>query len=293
MKAEEHSQKDKAKIALACAAHSDPVTKRLHHGDFRITMQQFPEESRTKVLRYWKQSREGHVDVLITNNKKGRCGRKSKLTKELSNEYRRIAEEYASKWIRISLRAFQAELENHWFPSFSLSCSKPPQALEIQQYRPAGASLSHWTVIKIQQDGARPHEMLNKSKTQSPDLNLLNLSYFHSLKSGVEALKVSAKNIDQLSEKVQQAYDQDSGLHLGAFVCLLILKDNGGNQYPKPHTGARNQHKVQDTSVDLTIDIDEYNRVHNDLRNQYINFGHTKWQLKGVGGSIIVEYQHR
>eukprot|EP00981_Chlorochromonas_danica_P009602 scaffold2775_cov171-Ochromonas_danica.AAC.2 len=108
---------------------------------------------------------------------------------------------------------------------------------------------------------------------QSPDLILLDLSFFQSLKSGVEALKVSAKTIDQLSEKVQQAYDQYDRKTLDyiwahLFACYnAILKDNGGNQYPKPHIGARNQHKVQDTSVDLTIDIDEYNRVYDDLRN--------------------------
>eukprot|EP00981_Chlorochromonas_danica_P009925 scaffold2913_cov181-Ochromonas_danica.AAC.19 len=61
----------------------------------------------------------------------------------------------------------------------------------------------------------------------------------------------------------QQAYDQYDRKtldHIWAhlFACYnAILKDNGGNQYPKPHNnGARNQRKVQDTGVNLTMDID-------------------------------------
>eukprot|EP00981_Chlorochromonas_danica_P006333 scaffold1365_cov163-Ochromonas_danica.AAC.23 len=61
----EHSPSMKAKIALACAAHSNPVTKRLHHGAIGIILKQFPGENRRTVLRYWKQAREGRSHRLL------------------------------------------------------------------------------------------------------------------------------------------------------------------------------------------------------------------------------------
>lgn len=102
---------------------------------------------------------------------------------------------------------------------------------------------------------------------QSPDLNINDLGLFHSLKSRVGALKQHANNIAELLIKVRTAFDQYDGEtldHIWAFqiACWTsILKEDGGNQYTKPHSGARLRGAFGGTSVDLTIDTNEYNRV--------------------------------
>lgn len=141
-------------------------------------------------------------------------------------------------------------------------------------------------LVKIQHDGARPHTGLDNpaeiarlgstegwrfkvvtQPAQSPDLNILNLGLFHSLKSRVAAIKQNAVNIDQLIAKVKlayQAYDGKTLDHIWAhsYACWnSILQDNGGNQYKKPHVGARIRPLENGSCVNLEINVDEYNRV--------------------------------
>jgi hypothetical protein len=110
----------------------------------------------------------------------------------------------------------------------------------------------HGWLVKIQQDGARPQTGQNNPQhiaalgstggwqfemvtqpAQSPDLNILDLGFFHSLKSRVEAIKQNATNIDQLIAKVKTAYEQYDAKtldHIWAhlYACWnCILKDNG------------------------------------------------------------------
>eukprot|EP01031_Cornospumella_fuschlensis_P026698 gene26697-32259_t len=113
-------------------------------------------------------------------------------------------------------------------------------------------------LIKIQHDGARPHtgqdnpaEIARMGSTegwrfnvvtqpaQSPDLNILDLGLFHSLKSRVAVLKQHAVNIDQLIAKINVAYQAYHGRtldHIWAhlYACWnSILNVNGCNQYKK------------------------------------------------------------
>lgn len=140
--------------------------------------------------------------------------------------------------------------------------------------------------VKIQQDGAKPHTghgNVNRIEqfanvggwqfrvvtqpVQSPDLNILDLGLFHSLKCRVAHIKRVAHNIDELIEKVHKAYadyDHKTLDHIWAHLIACwnrILRETGGNQYKPPHIHARTRAQNGQSSVDLTVDVDEYNRV--------------------------------
>jgi hypothetical protein len=139
--------------------------------------------------------------------------------------------------------------------------------------------------VKIQQDGASPHTGLNNNNriarfgstggwkfnvfnqpAQSPDLNILDLGLFHSLKCMVGSIKQRADNIDGMIIKVKLAYsnyDYKTLDHIWAHLFAVynaILQDNGGNQYKAPHSGVRKNAQIGSSSVNLTIDLDNYNR---------------------------------
>lgn len=137
--------------------------------------------------------------------------------------------------------------------------------------------------IRIQHDGAKPHgneEMLRQAgladgwnikfvtqPAQSPDLNVMDLGLFNSLKHRVSQIKERALNIDMLIANVQAAYAQYDAHTLDKVWAHqvdcwnAILKVDGSNQYKPPHRGRQNRPQNAGTAVDLTIDIDEYNRV--------------------------------
>ena len=140
--------------------------------------------------------------------------------------------------------------------------------------------------IIIQHDRASPHNGLGNTAAlnvaglahgwhirwrtqpaQSPDLNLLDLGFFHSLKSRVAKVKMGARTIDELIEKVGMAYEDYPWRTLEMIwahqfaVWRVILLVDGDNQYPQPHEGARRRLNGGGEAVDLSIDVDEYNRV--------------------------------
>lgn len=134
----------------------------------------------------------------------------------------------------------------------------------IQQIIPA--IMANWPAslskdIYIQQDNARPHikpsdEEFTHAATQngfniqlifqppqSPDLNVLDLGFFRA----IQALQYQSfpKNLDDLIEKVQDAYDffdsevlKYNWLQL-QWVMVEILKCKGGNNFKNPHHGKR------------------------------------------------------
>jgi hypothetical protein len=141
--------------------------------------------------------------------------------------------------------------------------------------------------IYIQQDGARPHTGRNvmhaietfgstnrwtfKMETQpaqSPDLNILDLGFFHSLKTRVAHLKHQARNLPELVAKIELAfkeYDYNTLNNVWGhlFACYnSILAANGGNQYNAPHSGVRTRAAGGLEAVNLSIDLDNYNRVY-------------------------------
>ena len=104
---------------------------------------------------------------------------------------------------------------------------------------------------------------------QSPDLNILDLGFFHSLKVNVAQLKHRTDKLPDLLVKIKQAYtnyDKDTLAHIWAHLydCYReILVANGGNQYIPPHGQNRMYHKTHLSSVNLKIDIEAYNEALN------------------------------
>ena len=107
-------------------------------------------------------------------------------------------------------------------------------------------------------------------KTQpsnSPDLNILDLGFFASLKARVWAMKWQAANVEQLVEKVTAAFN----LYPPETITLIwaqlyavynaVLRQNGGNKYVNPHSGINRRARNGGNVIDLTIDLNEYNRV--------------------------------
>lgn len=140
------------------------------------------------------------------------------------------------------------------------------------------------THVFIQHDGAKPHTGLNnealiaeagstdgwsfvmdRQPAQSPDLNILDLGLFHSLKQKVSHMKIRATNLNQLVEKVKRAYEEYDtqtldGIWGQLYACWrCILRTEGSNTYAIPHEGGRRRYQEGGTSVDRTIIIEEYN----------------------------------
>jgi hypothetical protein len=135
--------------------------------------------------------------------------------------------------------------------------------------------------ITIQQDGAKPHtgynnvDLLNAfghrngwtiefetQPPQSPDLNKLDLCFFHSLQCQADALKSGTNTLDNMIKRVSKAYkDYDIGQleRVNALMYVVyrcILQNDGHNQYDMPHTGIRNRQNNGITVEDRTVDGD-------------------------------------
>jgi len=433
----------KSAIVAECFKWCDPHTDVVVKGGYKKVMDKFPGVTRAAIRKYFgdfkKQRSAGVLSPDMSVKRVGKCGRPTKLTEVLKEHYRAIGQEYATLWIKLTVRELQIELErlgfhlsvstihghlkqlkakeinirikplltethkrnrmtfilnkanrNHglnrpehywkdqldtihvdesWFfmqninnhvlvwdgiiipdaPTtrhkshitkvmFLVALARPQrrpdgtwfdgrigmwpcverrQAVRNSVNRPAGTwethprnidgeyyidlmigpggvvdkikEKLHWKQdipLFIQQDGASPHtkggnfELIAQAghqggwnislvtqPAQSPDLNILDLSFFHALKSRASKVKNRARNIDELITNITaeyDVYDRHTLDHMWAhlYACWnCILKDNGGNQYKAPHSGSRIRHKNADTSVDLTIDVDEYNRV--------------------------------
>lgn len=142
------------------------------------------------------------------------------------------------------------------------------------------------TGIVIQHDGAGPHNgkgntaaltaaglangwhiKFRTQPAQSPDLNIMDLGFFHSLKARASHLKMDANNLPELIAKVKEAFAQYpwqtlQNIWAHQIECWrIILQVDGDNQYPQLHGGARRRVKAGGSAVNLSVDVDEYNRV--------------------------------
>ena len=138
--------------------------------------------------------------------------------------------------------------------------------------------------LKIQHDGARPHTAggledevhavsstegwhisMVRQPAQSPDLNIMDLGLFHSLKVHVIQLKEGAHNIDHLIQKVRTVFESYPSHTLDSIwghqvACWnSVLHAMGSNQYKAPHHGGTVLQKEEGSAVDLNIDADAYN----------------------------------
>lgn len=99
--------------------------------------------------------------------------------------------------------------------------------------------------------------------SQSPDLNILDLGMFNSLKRSAEQMKFRATIIEELIEKIEKVYRAYAPKTLNS-ICNTqilswneILKVKGDNVYKvSPRKGARGG----PFKVDLKVDVDTLNQ---------------------------------
>ena len=136
----------------------------------------------------------------------------------------------------------------------------------------------------IQQDGAKPHTangtveelelagndgrgMIPRFKTQSsqsPDVNVNDLGFFAGLKAEVRDISSHVTDREQMMDM-----DKTASLRYlvekigGIWGCLFnsfrsVMKCRGGNQYKEAHNGGKLTALTTGTSVDLSVDVDDY-----------------------------------
>ena len=87
------------------------------------------------------------------------------------------------------------------------------------------------------------------------------------MKCRVDELKSQVKSLDQLHEKIEEAweaYDSDTLERIWAhqFACYReILNNDGGNNYDAPHSGIRTRQNRGEEVVDLEVDQDLIRRA--------------------------------
>jgi len=141
----------------------------------------------------------------------------------------------------------------------------------------------------VQQDGAGPHTgaataelnrlgaldgwkiVVKTQPAQSPDLNILDLGLFSSMKSRSADLMMRATNIDTLVARIMETYSQYPHEVLDKVwahqfdVWNEILRADGGNMYKAPHQGVGRFPTFDESNVDLTVDVVAHNAVFNRL----------------------------
>lgn len=141
-------------------------------------------------------------------------------------------------------------------------------------------------VITAQADNAKPHigsdniKKLNDwgrergmsiqvalQPPRSPDLNKLDMSVFRSLASRASNYKCISKNLDDLVYNVTREFEEYPieyllRTHAETFaVYREILRHDGGNDYPSPHTNIRKRQSEGEDIVDLFVDVDLVSRA--------------------------------
>ena len=137
----------------------------------------------------------------------------------------------------------------------------------------------------IQQDGARPHttegtvedltlagssdEWLPVIVTQpsnSPDLNLCDLGFFSSLKHQGSQICTHCTDRDQTMQNVVKAFNDYPSDKLEDMWAAYynnvrsIMEALGGNDYKQAHNGGKKRERDIGASVDLSIDLSDYDR---------------------------------
>lgn len=103
----------------------------------------------------------------------------------------------------------------------------------------------------------------------SPDLNMCDLCVFNSLQSQSNHLKRQAKNIDDLIESINTAWQEyDSSILARSYGVLftnyrLVLLHLGDNRYPTPHSGVRKRSKLNLDFEDQKLTQEEILHVTN------------------------------
>ena len=100
--------------------------------------------------------------------------------------------------------------------------------------------------------------MFDLQPAQSPDLNKLDLCFFHSLQRQAEAI-THTKTVDGVMAAVDEAFQNYDPNQLKRVHALLfqayrqILESEGGNQYKIFHTGIRDRLANGEDPWDLSV----------------------------------------
>ena len=137
----------------------------------------------------------------------------------------------------------------------------------------------------IQQDGARPHTAsdtisdLEKAGTgegwtpvimtqppNSPDVNINDLGFFHSLKTRVRQKSSPYDSREEMMANVLKTFEEYPAETLdGIWGCYYnnlrsIMACDGGNDYKQAHNGGKKRQKSTGSAVDLSVNVDDYDR---------------------------------
>jgi hypothetical protein len=151
----------------------------------------------------------------------------------------------------------------------------------------------HQEDVRVILDGAKPHTGHNNiakinqeikvrdlnikyvvQPPQSPDLNLLDLSFFASLQSQSGKLMYGVKTIGDLMEAVKEAWEaydeQKIAIQFGHLFAVYgeVLLHEGGNNYKIPHSHVRQKFDSRQPLNIVPISDDEIRRLR-DLVVQY------------------------
>ena len=138
----------------------------------------------------------------------------------------------------------------------------------------------------LQQDGARPHTkegLIQQLEMQvgtgevddffcrfitqppnSPDVNLNDLAFFHSIKTHAMRKKSHCLSIAEKMSHVQEAFESyPKEKILNIWACYFnnlrgIMKETGGNQYKPAHNNSRNRQKETGSPIDLSVNLEDY-----------------------------------
>lgn len=107
------STADKHSIVQFCLVNYDPVKNRLRDGSVKAISQEF-QVAEITVKKLWAKWRAAHEEgatvVDLENKKRGRVGRRSKLTPAVRANYILIGQEYADLHIRLNARLLKEAL---------------------------------------------------------------------------------------------------------------------------------------------------------------------------------------
>ena len=133
------------------------------------------------------------------------------------------------------------------------------------------------TGIEVQQDGATPHmgqfearindilsagnwncRLINQS-AQSPDLNIMDLGLFHSMKVDADAIKGDGRSLAKIVDRVERCYaaypSYKIAINFGVLheIYRLVLESDGDNAYKIPHSRVRAHGRIDNNYVNFNV----------------------------------------
>ena len=100
----------------------------------------------------------------------------------------------------------------------------------------------------------------------SPDVNINDLGFFHSLKTDIKKICSHCTSRTEMIANVLQAFEEYPSSKLdGIWACYFnnlrsIMACDGGNDYKQAHNGGTKRKRDTGSAVDLPINLDDYDR---------------------------------